>query len=197
MDFRHTMKGRRALSAVAITTGLLLTVAGCGGSGGDGKSGKEPSASTPAQNSSGGKAKESSAPTADQPIVEVKSNGIALAVTSAKRDQGGFVTVNGTVTNSTSGLWIGAEWISDENELKKNGGSLAGASLVDEKGKKKYLILRDTEGRCLCTKFQGGVSQGATVDWFAQFPAPPAGTTSVQFQVPTMPPATIELSDGE
>lgn len=27
MDFRHTMKGRRALSAVAITAGLLLTVA--------------------------------------------------------------------------------------------------------------------------------------------------------------------------
>ncbi len=73
----------------------------------------------------------------------------------------------------------------------------AGASLVDEKGKKKYLILRDTEGHCLCTKFQGGVSQGATVDWFAQFPAPPAGTTSVQFQVPTMPPATLTLSDGE
>lgn len=197
MDFRHTMKGRRALSAVAITTGLLLTVAGCGGGGGGDKSGKESSASTPVQNSSGGNAKGSSAPAADQPIVEVKSNGITLGVTSAKRDQGGFVTINGKVTNGTSGLWIGAEWISDENELKKNGGSLAGASLVDEKGKKKYLILRDTEGRCLCTKFQGGVAQGATVDWFAQFPAPPAGTTSVQFQVPTMPPATVELSDGE
>ncbi|MGW0794160.1 hypothetical protein [Streptomyces sp. NPDC001089] len=197
MDFRHTMKGRRALSAVAITTGLLLTVAGCGGGGDDGKSGKESSASGPAQNTSGGRTKESDAPASDQPITEVKSNGITLAITSAKRDEGGFVTVNGRVTNGTSGLWIGAEWISDENELKKNGGSLAGASLVDEKGKKKYLILRDTEGRCLCTKFQGGVSQGATVDWFAQFPAPPAGTTSVQFQVPTMPPATIELSDGE
>jgi hypothetical protein len=197
MNFRHTMKGRKALGAVAIATGLLLTVAGCGGGGGDGKSGEESSTSAPAQNSAGGKAKESSAPASAQTVAEVKSNGITLAVTSAKRDQGGFVTISGTVTNGTSGIWIGAEWISDETELQKNGGSLAGASLVDEKGKKKYLILRDTTGRCLCTKFQGGVSQGATVDWFAQFPAPPAGTTSVQFQVPTMPPATIELSDGE
>ncbi len=41
MDLRHTMmKGRRALSALAITAGLLLTVAGCGG-GGDAKSGKQ------------------------------------------------------------------------------------------------------------------------------------------------------------
>ncbi|WP_327137465.1 hypothetical protein OG585_28485 [Streptomyces sp. NBC_01340] len=196
MDFRHTMKGRRALSALAITAGLLLTVAGCGG-GGDGKSGKEAPTSTPSRNSDDGKAKESGSPAANQAIAEVKSNGITLTITSAKRDQGGFVAVNGTVTNGTSGIWIGAEWISDETELKGNGGSLAGASLVDEKGKKKYLILRDTEGHCLCTKFQGGVSQGATVDWFAQFPAPPAGTTSVQFQVPTMPPATLTLSDGE
>ncbi|MCX4436291.1 hypothetical protein [Streptomyces mirabilis] len=196
MDFRHTMKGRRALSALAITAGLLLTVAGCGG-GGDAKSGNQASTSSPARNSGDGKAKESGSPAVNQAIAEVKSNGLTLTITSAKRDQGGFVTVNGTVTNGTSGIWIGAEWISDETELKSNGGSLAGASLVDEKGKKKYLILRDTEGHCLCTKFQGGVSQGATVDWFAQFPAPPAGTTSVQFQVPTMPPATLTLSDGE
>ncbi|MFJ1603375.1 hypothetical protein ACIOHS_08390 [Streptomyces sp. NPDC088253] len=196
MDLRHTMKGRRALSALAITAGLLLTVAGCGG-GGDAKSGNQASTSSPARNSGDGKAKESGSPAVNQAIAEVKSNGITLTITSAKRDQGGFVTVNGTVTNGTSGIWIGAEWISDETELKSNGGSLAGASLVDEKGKKKYLILRDTEGHCLCTKFQGGVSQGATVDWFAQFPAPPAGTTSMQFQVPTMPPATLTLSDGE
>ncbi|GAX51054.1 hypothetical protein [Streptomyces olivochromogenes] len=196
MDLRHTMKGRRALSALAITAGLFLTVAGCGG-GGDAKSGNQASTSSPTRNSGDGKAKESGSPAVNQAIAEVKSNGLTLTITSAKRDQGGFVTVNGTVTNGTSGIWIGAEWISDETELKSNGGSLAGASLVDEKGKKKYLILRDTEGHCLCTKFQGGVSQGATVDWFAQFPAPPAGTTSVQFQVPTMPPATLTLSDGE
>ncbi|MER5661879.1 hypothetical protein [Streptomyces mirabilis] len=196
MDLRHTMKGRRALSALAITAGLLLTVAGCGG-GGDAKSGKQAPTSSSARNTGDGKAKESGSPAVNQALAEVKSNGLTLTITSAKRDQGGFVTVNGTVTNGTSGIWIGAEWISDETELKSNGGSLAGASLVDEKGKKKYLILRDTEGHCLCTKFQGGVSQGATVDWFAQFPAPPAGTTSVQFQVPTMPPATLTLSDGE
>ncbi|MFD4569924.1 hypothetical protein ACFWOX_36950 [Streptomyces sp. NPDC058467] len=197
MELRHTMKGRRAVTALAITAGLLLTVAGCGGGGDGGKSGKSSSASASARSSGDGKAKASSAPSSDQALAQVKSNGITLTVTSAERDQGGFVTVSGSVTNGTSGLWVGAEWIGDETELKKNGGSLAGASLVDEKGKKKYLILRDTEGRCLCTKFQGGVSQGATVDWFAQFPAPPAGTTSLQFQVPTMPPASIELTDGE
>ncbi|MER5947176.1 hypothetical protein ABT127_14015 [Streptomyces sp. NPDC001904] len=127
----------------------------------------------------------------------MKSNGVTLTVTSATRDQGGFITLNGQVTNGTSARWLGLDWASDEQELRKNGGSLAGASLVDEAGKKKYLVLRDTEGRCLCTKFQGGVPQGDTTEWFAQFPAPPQGTTSVQLQVPTMPPAQLDITEGE
>ncbi|MEU9286836.1 hypothetical protein AB0D57_19510 [Streptomyces sp. NPDC048275] len=198
MDFRHTMKGRRALSAVAITAGLLLTVAGCGG-GGDGESEKEGSTpSAPAKSSGNGDASDSKEPAADSALAEVKGeNGLTLAVTSAKRAEGGFVTVEGTVTNNTDNIWIAGNWRGDERELAKNGASIAGATLIDQKGKKKYFILRDTSGRCLCTQFSGGVQQGATATWFAQFPAPPADTTQVDFLVGSMPPATIELSEGE
>ncbi|MGW4975204.1 hypothetical protein [Streptomyces mirabilis] len=197
MDFRHTMKGRRALSTVAITTGLLLTVAGCGG-GDSGKSDKgSSSSSSSATNSNGGTTQSKAPESTAAPLAEVKGSGLVLTVTSAKRDGGGFVTVEGTVTNNTSALWVAAEWLGDESELARNGGSIAGASLIDQKGKKKYLILRDTSGRCLCTQFTGGVRQGATADWFAQFPAPPAETTNVDFQVGSMPPASIQISDGE
>ncbi|MFK0020628.1 hypothetical protein [Streptomyces sp. NPDC090798] len=198
MDLRHTMKGRRALSTVAITTGLLLMVAGCGG-GGSGKSDKgSSSSSSSATNSNGGTTQSKAPESAAAPLAEVKGeSGLVLTVTSAKRDGGGFVTVEGTVTNNTSALWVAAEWLGDESELARNGGSIAGASLIDQKGKKKYLILRDTSGRCLCTKFTGGVRPGATADWFAQFPAPPADTTNVDFQVGSMPPASIQISDGE
>ena len=197
MDFRRTMKGRTALSAVAITTGLLLTVAGCGGGGGGGKSDKGASASSaPVQGSSHGP-KETQTPASDTALAQVKGeNGLTLTVTSAKREAGGFVTVQGTVTNNTGGVWVAANWRGDEQELEKNGGSLAGASLTDQKGKKKYLILRDTSGRCLCTQFGIGVQNGATEEWFAQFPAPPDGTNQVDFQVGAMPPASIELSQG-
>ncbi|KUL47329.1 hypothetical protein [Streptomyces sp. NRRL S-1521] len=196
MNTRRTMMARRAMSAVVITTGLVLTVAGCGG-GEDDKSGENSSAKPSSTKHGDGERNTSEAPDTEKALAEVKSNGITLTVTSATRDQGGFLTVNGKVTNGTSGIWVGSEWRSDENELKKNGGSLAGASVVDQQGKKKYLVLRDTGGRCLCTKFEGGINEGQTVDWFAQFPAPPEGTAEVQFQVPTMPPAPIELSDGE
>ncbi|MGW1253921.1 hypothetical protein ACWD5Q_01740 [Streptomyces sp. NPDC002513] len=195
MDFPRTMKGRRALSAVAV--GLVLTAAGCGGSS-DGQSDKGAGASsvpTPARSGNG--QKQSQAPQTDAVLAEVKGeNGLTLTITSAKRDAGGFVTVEGTVTNNTSDIWLAETWRGDERELSRNGSSLAGASLIDQKGKKKYLVLRDTTGRCLCTKFDGPVRQGQTADWFAQFPAPPEGTDAVDFQVGAMPPASVELSQG-
>ncbi|MGW5608753.1 hypothetical protein ACWEWI_22140 [Streptomyces sp. NPDC003753] len=197
MDVRHTMQGRRALSAVAITTGLILTVAGCGGGDGGGKPRATSSSAKSTAGGGGSQSQQSSAPAADKVLAEVKSGDIILTVTSAVRDGGGFVTVSGTVTNNSGQFWIASNWRGDERELSKNGASLAGASLIDSKGKKRYLVLRDTQGRCLCTKFDGGgVGAGKSADWFAQFPAPPEGTNEVNFEVGAMPPASIELSQG-
>ncbi|WP_369248900.1 hypothetical protein [Streptomyces sp. R41] len=195
MDLRHTMKGRRAMTAVAITTGLLLTVAGCGGGGGDGKS-KDDSAASSSKSSESDNGSQSQTPSADKVLATAKDGDITVTITSAQRDQGGFVTVSGQVTNGGSSSWLGADWQSNETELAGNGGSLSGASLVDEKGKKKYLVLRDTSGRCLCTKFSR-VRPGGSASWFAQFPAPPEGTTAVNFQVGSLPPTAINLTEGE
>ncbi|MFB6590414.1 hypothetical protein EES47_04330 [Streptomyces sp. ADI98-12] len=186
--------------SVVVTAAILalIGVSACGsnsdgggeekGSGNPAKASEGRSESTPdnsAEKGGGG-----------QPLAEVKEGGLALLIESAVRDSGGFVTISGKVTNNGSKSWIGADWKSDERELQGNGGSLAGASLVDPDGKKKYLVLRDTSGRCLCTKFSGLLSQGDSASWFAQFPAPPAESTKVDFQVGTMPPATIEISEG-
>lgn len=200
MNIRRTMKARRAMTAVAITTGLVLTVAGCGG-GGDGDDKSEPkksAASSSAQEKGGDDGKENeSQPAQDKVLAESKQDDISLVITSAVRDAGGFVTVSGRVTNNGSRLWVAADWRGDERELTKNASSVAGASLVDKAGKKKYLILRDTGGRCLCTRFVGGIRSGDTADWYAQFPSPPEGTSKVEFQVGNMPPASIEISEGE
>ncbi|TGB10169.1 hypothetical protein [Streptomyces sp. MZ04] len=197
MNIRRTIKTCRAMTAVAITTGLVLTVAGCGGgdSGDEDKPDKGAPSSSPAKN--GDDEKKTEAPATDKVLAEAKDGDISVTINSALRDGGGFVTVSGTVTNNGSRSWLAANWASDERELRSNGGSLSGASLVDNDGKKKYLVLRDTSGRCLCTKFSGQVRQGDTTSWFAQFPAPPEGTSKVNFQVGSMPPAPIEITEGE
>lgn len=201
MKLRRTTKTRRAMTAVAITTGLVLAVAGCGGGDDGGDDSKKESASSEApQNDQDGEdaPQEEEPESSDDVLAEVKGEeSITLAVKSAVRDEGGFVTVSGTVTNNGSRFFTAADWRGEERELNKNGSSVAGANLVDGKGKKRYLVLRDTSGRCLCTKFTGGVKPGQTSDWYAQFPAPPEGVTAVNFQVGAMPPAPIEISEGE
>lgn len=196
MYTRHAKIGN-VLLAMTLATGLALTMTSCG-DGGEANKAPSPRAqgsSAPARGKNSPSPSPGSSPS--HTLAEVKSNGITLDITSALRSDGGFLTVKGTVTNGTSGIWVGSEWASDETELKKNGGSLAGASIVDQAKKKRYLILRDTEGRCLCTKFEGGVNSGATTDWFAQFPAPPTSTTKVDFEVPSMPPAVIDIQKGQ
>lgn len=195
MNLRCAMKGRRVLTAAAIVAGLLLTGAGCGGGGDQGESKASSSSSRSPDKDDGAGGHESPTDSGDKVLATAKDGDITVTVTSAQRDPGGFVTVAGQVTNGGNSSWLGADWQSNETELAGNGGSLSGANLVDEKGKKKYLVLRDTTGRCLCTKFSR-LRPGDSASWFAQFPAPPDGTTQVNFQVGGLPPTPIQISQG-
>ncbi|MFD4830382.1 hypothetical protein ACFWPV_11085 [Streptomyces uncialis] len=200
MNLRRDRTSSRKLASVVAVAGLFLTVGGCGG--GDGGSDEkrvsgQSSASSPDTNTANESEEVQSQAPVEQVMSTVKGGGLTLIVTSAERGQGGFVTVQGKVQNGSGKPWSAGEWRGDESELAKNGGSIAGASLVDNAGKKKYFVLRDTEGRCLCTRFTGGIMSGDTTEWFAQFPSPPEGTTKVDFQVGSMPPAAIEISEGE
>ncbi|MBC9717636.1 hypothetical protein H9Y04_34405 [Streptomyces sp. TRM66268-LWL] len=192
------MRVRRALTAVAITSGLVLGVAACGGDGG-GNEDKPSSESSPAKSNDSDKAKDKpQAPAEEKVLAETTAGkGMKITITSAVREEGGFLTVSGKVTNGGSDRYVPIAWNGDEKELQGNGASMAGATLVDEGGKKRYFILRDTEGGCLCTQFKGGFDPGEERPFFAQFPSPPDSATSVAFQIADAPPATIEISEGE
>lgn len=190
---RIRLKGA-AVAAASVAMAVVLTA--CGGD--DGKDNqsegeqKQPNASASQQPKSPD-AQES--PETSEVMASVKGpEGIELVINSAERDAGGFVTVKGSVTNGSEQQFTAVGWQGLEEEMVGNGASVAGASLVDKAGKKRYLTLRDTDGRCLCTQFTTGIAPDATEPFFVQFPAPPAGTTDVDFQIPTMPTATIKIS---
>lgn len=190
----------RPTALVAVAVGLALTVAACGGEEKPAESEKSASSENSAPEKASSEPEATGADGSASPqeeLAESKQGDLTLTITSAARGNDGYVTVQGTVTNNGSRLWTAADWMSDERELSKNASSIAGASLVDQKGKKKYLILRDTQGKCLCTQFVGGVRSGQTTDWYAQFPAPPKETTTVTFQVGAMPPAEIPLTEAQ
>ncbi|MCT9137996.1 hypothetical protein [Streptomyces violarus] len=191
MSMRFTAGARRRMVALTVAAGLALGTAGCGGGDDD----KKPDTSASASKDRG------SAPSAQEgkaeaPLAELKGkDGLLLQITSAQRDAGGFVTVNGQFKNDGSGsLVIPAELRGDETEILKHGTSLGGATLVDSKGKKRYYVLRDTDGRPLTTTGLTTIESGQTIPVFVQFPTPPASTTDVTLQVPTFSSGTIKIS---
>ncbi|WP_330264704.1 hypothetical protein [Streptomyces griseorubiginosus] len=192
MSIRFTAKARRGIVALTVAAGLAVGVAGCGGGGDDGKK-PESSASASKGNGSQPSTQEGQS---EVPLAELKGqDGLLLQITSAERDAGGFVTVNGNLKNdSNKSVVVPAAVRGDETEIVRNGRSLGGATLVDSKGKKRYYVLRDTDGRPLTTTGFSTLKAGETLAVFMQFPAPPEGTTEVAFQLPTFASAPIQIS---
>ncbi|MBL1081217.1 hypothetical protein JK359_04360 [Streptomyces actinomycinicus] len=192
MSIRFTAKARRGMVALTVAAGLAVGVTGCGGGGGDDKK-PVSSASASTTGASGPSPQQGQS---DQPLAELKgSGGLFLQITTVQRDAGGFVTVNGTLKNDGSkDLLIPAALSGNETEITKNGPSLGGATLVDSKGKKRYYVLRDTEGRPLTTTGLGTLKGGQSLPVFMQFPSPPADTTDVTLQLPTFASAPVKIS---
>jgi hypothetical protein len=197
MEAKQWARGRKATAVVAVTAGVALALTGCGGGGGGKKS--DGASKTKASSTKGSGDSDQASPTPDptKTLAQIKGDDdVAVTITDAVRDAGGFVTVKGTLTNNGTSSFSATAWTGLEVALIKSGSSVAGATLVDQADKKRYYVLRDTDGRCLCTMGLIGIKPKETRAFFAQFPAPPASTTQVQFQLPTMPPANIEISEG-
>ncbi|MFF3623608.1 hypothetical protein [Streptomyces sp. NPDC002467] len=186
----------RAGMAAAGAVVMVVTLAGCGGD--DGKKSNEPQKASTSQPQGAGSQKPGTSTSQSSEPTEVIATlngqaGVILAINSVKRDQGGFLTVTGQIKNTGSATYNDtAAWRGIE--LKGTGESVAGATLVDKVGKKRYYVLRDTESRCLCTTGVSSVDAGQTIPFFAQFPAPPAATSEMEFSLPTFATATVKIS---
>ncbi|QKZ19110.1 hypothetical protein [Streptomyces chartreusis] len=191
MSIRFTTKARRGMVAMTVAAGLALGAAGCGSGGDD----KKPE-SSPSATKSGGSGPSAQEGQSGDPLAELKGpNGLLLQISSASRDAGGFITVNGELKNDgDKTLTIPAQLSGNETEIIRNGRSLGGATLVDSKGKKRYYVLRDTDGRPLTTTGISSIKSGETIPVFMQFPAPPDDTPDVSFQLPMFAPADITIS---
>ncbi|WP_405871587.1 hypothetical protein OHB11_14200 [Streptomyces zaomyceticus] len=186
-----SIHGRRGVVSIALAATFL--VVGCGAEA-DPKADK-PTAKTSAPRGNATTQGEQPAEQPPEALAVLKGqDGFELDISSAARDAGGFLTVKGILKNTSGKGRAVPDLRGVETEVLKHGNSLGGATLVDAVGKKRYYVLRDTDGRPLTTTGLGIVSGGDSVEVFMQFPAPPASTTDVSFQLPTFEPATLKLS---
>ncbi|MFF5090382.1 hypothetical protein [Streptomyces niveus] len=122
-------------------------------------------------------------------------DSIVLTITRVERATSGkSVTVSATLKNTgTKGFFGISAYGGTDTAIKGRMHSLAGATLTDTAHSMRYYVLRDTAGACLCSTALRALKPGETVPVFAQFPAPPDNVSSVDFQLPTFPNATLPL----
>ncbi len=79
-----------------------------------------------------------------------------------------------------------AERANIADSLRGSGATFDEVTLVDPANGKRYIVARDSENRCLCTSFVGGVTvqPGGTAILGAYFAAPPENVTSLNVTMP-------------
>jgi hypothetical protein len=185
---------------LALAAALAL-LAGCGG--GDDQN----TASTPAPTDTAAPA----APPAETATAEPTVEGAPVAEGQGSADGGRFVfrilelkrSGPTVVLNASVSLAGGSErdsiQISDtfsdgvfqdlENEDANEGGDVFdGVALIDPNGRKKYLVARESTGRCVCSNNLSGqfVEEDAPVSLTATLAAPPDTVTTVDVVVPNV-----------
>ena len=102
---------------------------------------------------------------------EGEKAGTKIVVRGLKRDDGGTVTLRFQVVNDGNAAQPMYQLI---------GNSLDGhAHLIDAANKKKYLVVKDSSGKCECAPIRGEVAKGSPINLWVKFPAPPESVQKV------------------
>lgn len=106
---------------------------------------------------------------------------VSVQVRELKRTSGGMVTMKATLINNSSDKFL----IADQLHGVAGGYNISGVSLVDAAGKKKYQVVIDSEGNCLCSSgLPYQVEPNGKLSLWAKFPAPPDNVEKVTVIIP-------------
>ena len=112
--------------------------------------------------------------------------GARVEVQELKRVSGGTVMLRFTMINDGDktlnvGYDFGAGSTSDI-------GTVGGVHLIEPVGKKKYLVVRDSESKCDCSRGVKDVAAKSRANLWARFPAPPDNVEKIGVVIPHFSP---------
>jgi hypothetical protein len=113
--------------------------------------------------------------------------GSKVVVREVKRDAGGTVTLRFQLVND-------GEANVKTYDVLGTYFSLDNVSLVDTADKKKYLVVKDSAGKCLCSELKDDVVPGSRFNLWAKFPAPPAEVQKITVVVPGFEPVDAPIT---
>ncbi len=134
---------------------------------------------------------EGSPPFAGIDVLDLRRDGQTLTLEFAVHvgPSDGFITAQDWFA-ATEDTFLGArsqgnDPISTHDPVRR---SVSGVTLVDRDNANRHLVLRDSSGACLCSSLpDGGLEAESTYRLSAQFPAPPAGVSSMTVEIPSFP----------
>ena len=103
--------------------------------------------------------------------------GTTAIVQSLKRS-GNAVTLRFTIVND-SNQSLSGNLLSGHDTFTADG-----SYLVDTTGKKKYEIIRDSDGHCICSQRIPNFQPKSSANLWAKFPAPPDSVTKIGVNIP-------------
>jgi hypothetical protein len=156
--FRKCAEGDAMTSRSVLLFAAILSLPGAAGS--------SYAANTPA------------AQTAAVATTDGESPGTRLDVQELKRVSGDALMLKFTVHND------GSAELSGNTFHEKAYNSADGVYLVDLSGKKKYSVVTDASGNCLCSRDIPSIASHTSAVLWAKFPAPPADVTKIGVVVP-------------
>lgn len=112
--------------------------------------------------------------------------GSRVEIQEFKRVSGGTVMLRFTMINDADqtfpvGYALGAGSTSDI-------ATVGGVHLIDPVAKKKYLVVRDSENKCDCSRGVRDIAAKSRANLWARFPAPPENVEKIAVVVPTFSP---------
>jgi nucleoid-associated protein YgaU len=149
-----------------------------------------PEAAPPAQPAPAAAPAQPAAPAAPaKPAVATadgETPGARVEVQELKRVSGGTVMLRFTMINDGDktlniGYDFGAGSTSDM-------GTVGGVHLIEPVGKKKYLVVRDSESKCDCSRGIRDIAAKSRVNLWARFPAPPDNVEKIGVVIPHFSP---------
>jgi hypothetical protein len=117
-------------------------------------------------------------------VAEAQTPGIRAEVQQLKRDTGGTLTLRFAIINDSD------DKFGDGCAFRASGkecGYISGVYLIDAANKKKYTVINDAEGRCICASVDK-IEPHSRINFWAKFPAPPPNVQAISVAIPQFIP---------
>jgi hypothetical protein len=114
--------------------------------------------------------------------------GINVEVTELKKMGNDTLSLKFVMINdSDKKVGFGYDF-GDRDHQNKDFNSIGGIHLVDSDGKKKYLVVRDSEQNCVCSRNMHDLPPKSRMNLWARFPAPPDSIQKISIIIPHFQP---------